>query len=158
VSRSGTVYYSIAALHSHEIAAYIQRIDPRSGSPQLGCVGTTMNPTPRQSKHPGFSSPSGVANMTTSSHVVEPFDWAELVPKVIHPLKVAIIEAIWWIGRPLAPSELRLIFDKKYGVPFVSYHVKTLVEAGVLAEVERLPVRGTTKTTYFLAGRVDGLE
>jgi hypothetical protein len=88
----------------------------------------------------------------------EEFGWEVLVPYSVHPLKVAIIEAFRWIGRPMASSELRLIFDKKFSVPYVAYHVKVLAKAGVLVEVEKQPVRGAVKTTYFFANGATGLQ
>lgn len=31
-----------------------------------------------------------------------PFDWAALVPLVVHPMRVTIIEALCWVGEPLS--------------------------------------------------------
>jgi hypothetical protein len=33
------------------------------------------------------------------------FDWCTLIPLVLHPTKVLIIEAMAWIDRPLSASE-----------------------------------------------------
>jgi len=80
---------------------------------------------------------------------LESFDWGELAPQLIHPVKVAIVEALEWIEGPMSPSELRLMLDERLSLSCVAYHVRKLLELGVLEEVERLPVRGVTKTTYF---------
>jgi hypothetical protein len=79
----------------------------------------------------------------------EPFDWAMLVPHVVHPLQVAIVEALWWIGRPLAASELKEVFEHEFGLSLISYHVLRLREAGALEEVGREQVRGALKHLYF---------
>lgn len=79
------------------------------------------------------------------------FDWAALVPHVVHPLKVAIIEALVWIGEPLSPAELERVLDHQFGLSLVAYHVNKLVEAGVLQAVGSRPVRGAMETFYFFA-------
>ena len=40
--------------------------------------------------------------MSTPPH----FNWGSLVPYLIHPVKVAIIEAMEWVEVPLSPREL----------------------------------------------------
>lgn len=82
----------------------------------------------------------------------EPFDWAMLVPHVVHPLQVAIVEALWWIDRPLAASDLELVFERRFGLSLISYHVLQLRKAEVLEEVAREQVRGALKRLYFFAG------
>jgi hypothetical protein len=87
------------------------------------------------------------------SQAVKPFDWCELVPHFVHPVKVAVIEAFQWIDQPMASSELRQVLDE--GLSYVSYHVRGLAEVGALIEVNRESVRGAIKTTYVLADRPD---
>jgi hypothetical protein len=78
------------------------------------------------------------------------FDWEALVPLAIHPLRVAIIEALLWIGEPLSASNLTKIFDdEKLNLPGVSYHVTTLAKGGVLEEAWQRPVRGSVEKFYF---------
>jgi len=72
------------------------------------------------------------------------FDWFRLVPQFVHPVRVAIIEALAWIGEPLSPSELVDVFDQQWVLSVVSYHVRVLAQAGVLEEV-----RGSRQTFYF---------
>jgi hypothetical protein len=83
----------------------------------------------------------------------EQFDWSLLVPRTIHPLKVAIIEAMEWIGQPLAPSELVYLVDEldneKFGLSHVSYHMAKLRELGALKVVQTEPVRGAQKHFYW---------
>lgn len=80
----------------------------------------------------------------------ERFDWEALVPLVVHPVKVAIIEAIEWIDKPLSASDLtKVIGDEKIGLSHVSYHLKNLGEVGVLKVVRWRRVRGSIEKFYF---------
>jgi hypothetical protein len=81
------------------------------------------------------------------------FNWGALVSRLVHPSKVAIIEAMDWLGVPLSPRELDLMLDEQVGVSNVSYHMKTLAEAGAMEVVRRQAVRGTTQTFYALSIR-----
>lgn len=81
-----------------------------------------------------------------------PFDWSRLVPCVVHPVKVTIIEAVATIGRPLSPSELHEVLDHQFSLSLISHHVKSLAKFQALTTVgPREKVRGATKTRYFFA-------
>ena len=88
--------------------------------------------------------------MSSNAH---PFSWDTLVPHLVHPAKVAIIEALQWIEVPLSPKELDLIFDEEFGVSLVSYHVRTLMDVGVVERVRQEAVRGALQSFYTLAAR-----
>jgi hypothetical protein len=77
------------------------------------------------------------------------FDWEALVPLVAHPTKVAVIEAMTYIGRPLSASMLREVFNWEWTLSRVSYHVTTLAKFGVLIKVGERPVRGAMERFYF---------
>jgi hypothetical protein len=81
----------------------------------------------------------------------EPFQWDVLVSRVLHPIQVQIIEAMGWIGRPLASSELCKVFDDAYTVPHLGYHVGALAKLDVLQGIRTEQVRGATKRYYVLA-------
>lgn len=81
------------------------------------------------------------------------FDWDSLVPHVIHPLRVAIIEAMAWIEVPVSARELDAVFDEEFGVPLVSYHVRTLADLGALEKVHQQAVRGALQTFYRLTAK-----
>lgn len=79
-----------------------------------------------------------------------PFDWAALVPRVVHPAKVAIVEALIRIGRPLSATELRDLFNEPgYYLSLVSYHARELEKVGVIEEIGSRQVRGATEKFYF---------
>jgi hypothetical protein len=80
----------------------------------------------------------------------EQFQWDALVPRVIHPLKVTIVEAMLWIDRPLSPTELmRVIDDDGIYLSHVTYHVRKLADAGAIEPVWKRQVRGATETFFF---------
>jgi hypothetical protein len=82
-----------------------------------------------------------------------PFNWAVLVPHIVHPVKVAIIEAMEWIEVPLSPKELDRIFGEEFGVSLVSYHMRTLADLGVVERVRQQSVRGALQSFYALSAK-----
>lgn len=76
-----------------------------------------------------------------------PFDWAELVPRIVHPLRVTIIEALRWFEQPLSSKDLSGLLDESLSI--VSYHVGVLRRLGVIQVRSRRQVRGATQTFYF---------
>jgi hypothetical protein len=92
--------------------------------------------------------PDGVAADTGD----ERFPWDALVARVLKPVKVEIIEAMRWIGLPLAASDLVLVFDKAYSLSLLDYHVKELARIGAIRLVRTEPVRGTLKHSYLTVG------
>jgi len=79
-----------------------------------------------------------------------PFDWGALVPHVVHPMRVAIIEALCWIGEPLSAIDFtRLFADGEVSTSFVSYHLRELAKVGVVVKVRERQVRGALKKSYF---------
>jgi Fe2+ or Zn2+ uptake regulation protein len=80
-----------------------------------------------------------------------PFDWATLAPLLLHPLKVAIIEAMSQINRPISPAELHrhILAGESTSLSGTAYHVEKLVEIGVLEEVDSRPANGSTEHFFF---------
>jgi hypothetical protein len=79
----------------------------------------------------------------------ERFDWGSLVPQVIHPLKVAIIEALAWIEEPLSATDFRKLFSQRFSTAVISYHLVKLAEADALELTRKRQVRGATEKFYF---------
>lgn len=80
-------------------------------------------------------------------------DWAVLVPHTIHPVQVAIIEALAWVGEPLSATMLEDVFDDPDGhyLGIVSYHLSRLAKWGAVAKTGHRPRRGARETFYFLS-------
>lgn len=81
------------------------------------------------------------------------FNWESLIPHLVHPVKVAMIEAMQWIDVPLSPRELDLIFEEKWGVSLVAYHMRTLADVGVVVRVHQQAVRGAVQSFYSLTAK-----
>jgi hypothetical protein len=81
------------------------------------------------------------------------FEWDALVPYLVHPLKVAIVETISWIDMPLSASELSRIFMLEFELSLVSYHLTKLAEVGAVVKVGQRPVRGALQSFYFFPDR-----
>ena len=77
------------------------------------------------------------------------FDWESLVPRIIHPLKTAIVEALMCIDRPLSASDLHKVFETETSLGLVSYHLQELVKIGALEKVKKRQVRGAEEKFYF---------
>jgi hypothetical protein len=79
-------------------------------------------------------------------------DWAALVPRTVHPVKVSIIEAMEWIGEPVSATELTEMFEESEGhyLSLVSYHMGGLVDLGAVEKISHRAVRGARETFYFL--------
>jgi DNA-binding transcriptional ArsR family regulator len=78
------------------------------------------------------------------------FDWAALVPLVVHPLKVAIVEAMLCLGQPLSATDISKSFGAAgNGLSYVSYHVTSLAKAGVIRKVSERQGRGAREKFYF---------
>lgn len=80
------------------------------------------------------------------------FHWEALVPLLVHPVKVAAIEAMTWIDQPLSATDLDRILQSEFGVSLLSYHLRKLAELKVIAPTRRESVRGATQTFYALNG------
>jgi len=80
------------------------------------------------------------------------FHWEALVPLLVHPVKVTIIEAMIWIDQPLSATDLDRILQGEFGVSLLSYHLRKLGELEIIAPVRRETVRGATQTFYALNG------
>lgn len=73
-----------------------------------------------------------------------------LVSRSLHPMKVQVIEAMHWIGRPLASSDLCRVFEDTYELALIDYHVKKLAKLGALRRDGTEKVRGAMKYYYVL--------
>jgi hypothetical protein len=60
------------------------------------------------------------------------------IPQFVHPAKVAMVEALLYIGEPLSASQFAKLFSgtgKGFREPNVRYHLRYLIEVGVLEVV-----------------------
>lgn len=81
-----------------------------------------------------------------------PFDWAALVPRVMHPMRVSIIEAMLWVERPISATDFNLMADEpEPSVSRLSYHFKILADpkVEVIEQVREEQVRGAIERFYY---------
>jgi hypothetical protein len=78
------------------------------------------------------------------------FCWGSLVASTIHPVKVAILEALLWIYEPLSATELAEIFGHDdYNLDIVLYHLRRLVQLDVIEVTARRHARGAQEKFFF---------
>lgn len=59
--------------------------------------------------------------------------WASLVPRLVHPSKLAIVEALIEAGKPLSVEDLISLLPEGDGnEELIRYHANSMVEAGAL--------------------------
>ncbi len=82
-----------------------------------------------------------------------PFDWPALINEYVHEMKVAIAEALEWIGQPLSAIELWYVLDLSTKTEYatVAHHARTLQKQGLTVEVAFREARGATEIYYLPA-------
>jgi hypothetical protein len=88
--------------------------------------------------------------MTTPG--VDGFDWERVVPRIVNPTKVEIINMLIRQGRPLSASRMkRLIANSEVTLHQLIYHCDTLEKAGVLELTTAPPTAAANERFYCLA-------
>jgi Helix-turn-helix domain len=78
------------------------------------------------------------------------FSWTSLVAATIHPVKVAIVEALLWVHEPLSATELTELFGHPdYNLDVVLYHLKGLIRLEVISVNSTRRVRGAREKYLF---------
>ncbi len=84
----------------------------------------------------------------------EPVDWGRLVPHTVHPVRVAAVEAMLWIGEPFSAADLDQMYEESPGLPVIAYHLRVLAFGlPVLCLYRVEEVRGTHRSLYFFRDR-----
>lgn len=85
------------------------------------------------------------------SNAREDRDWCAAFAQLVHPVRVAILEAFNWIERPLAASDLEKMLDS-YSLSLISLHIRYLGKVGLIEEVGLVDgERGFKRRQYYLA-------
>jgi len=83
---------------------------------------------------------------------VDEFDWERVVPRIVNPTKVAIIELLRQERRPLSAARMRrLITEVRASQAQMNYHCETLLNAEVLEEVNAPPDAAANERFFCLA-------
>lgn len=78
------------------------------------------------------------------------FDWSLLIPKLVHPIRVGIIEAMDHVREPVSATDLNKMFDQQFDLSLVAYHLTSLAKFKVTKKVRERRVRGAVETFYVL--------
>jgi len=89
----------------------------------------------------------------------ESSEWDEIVSGGVHPLRVAAVEAMRWIGEPFSPSDLVRMHTDPPGIETVAYHMRALASLlPVLDLYDEEMIRGATRKLYYFRGRTPESE
>jgi DNA-binding MarR family transcriptional regulator len=76
---------------------------------------------------------------------------AQLFAAVGHPIRLEVLDAIELAASPLSPKQ---IADRTgHKLPNVAYHVRILVDDGLIRQTRTRPVRGAVEHFYTLTPR-----
>lgn len=84
----------------------------------------------------------------------ERLDWVALVPLIVHPTKLIILEAMLWIDEPISAVDVEAMVGGKIGTSSLSYHLRSLAyELPVLTLYDEERVRGAWRKLYYFRNR-----
>jgi DNA-binding transcriptional ArsR family regulator len=110
-----------------------------------------MKPTsPKAADAKAPRSLAGSRSMSTVEGGGRTVDWDALAPRVKHPTRRAIVEAIEEVGEPMTASDLHThIGDTQCARFCVTYHANILVNEDVLRVAGVLVSPGAEQPLYF---------
>lgn len=95
-------------------------------------ISTAPNATP-QSTPPSSIGSGGGADGSAGD---EQYIWRSLVPRLVHPARLQIVEALIHHGEPMGVEDLApLVSSAEGNTDLVRYHAKTMIQAGALEVV-----------------------
>jgi hypothetical protein len=77
-------------------------------------------------------------------------NWEAALYGTMHPIQVALIEALAWVDQPLSPTLAVHLLDGEFSLSNLAYHVRRLAEARVIHQVDSIPRRGAAEHFYSL--------
>jgi hypothetical protein len=106
--------------------------------------------------------PKGPSTTTAKPNVKwlssEGFNWNALIASSVHPARVAVIEALTWVDRPLSRGQLeQLFFNSCSCIRVARYHVGMLHKLGVLEVVDD-PEGDSSESFYRFSGSERGSD
>jgi len=97
-------------------------------------ISTTSNATPRSSPPSNAGSRGGGDDDAGGDLAI----WRTLVPRLVHPARLQIVEALIKQGGPMSAVELAPLVPQVEGnADLVRYHAKAMTEVGALEVVGR---------------------
>ena len=80
--------------------------------------------------------------------------WSLVLPRIAHPVKVQIIEALGYLDQGLSPSQLSCVLardDDEIVVQDMHFHLRALEEDAILVMLPARPGHGSAEVRYALA-------
>lgn len=78
------------------------------------------------------------------------FCWGSLVAATIHPVKVAILEALLWVHEPLSATELeKILGGGDHNLDVVLHHLRGLTRFEVIEVTDTRRARGAREKYFF---------
>jgi hypothetical protein len=77
--------------------------------------------------------------------------WTTALLSLIHPAKIAAVEAFAWIGEPMSALVVYEVLGRDWPFGTVAYHLRRLEESGVLRDHYVEPRRGAHERYFVLA-------
>jgi hypothetical protein len=75
--------------------------------------------------------------------------WSSLPEKLSHPVRVPVVEALWWIGEPLSARATVDVLDGDFTMWDVAHHLRVLETLGVVEAPTTDPDRGASRHESF---------
>lgn len=76
--------------------------------------------------------------------------WEALASRLLHPVKLVILEALLWVGEPMSATGMAaMLEDPDYYHGLLSYHVAEMAKAGVIVLTGRRTVRGAEELFFY---------
>ena len=114
-------------------------------------ISTTPNATPKSTPPSAAGSRGGAEDPAGDEQLI----WRTLVPRLVHPARLQIVEALIDRGEPMSAEELAPLVPMVEGnTDLVRYHAKAMTEAGALEAVdpgEGQAQAGQQEPAFYLA-------
>lgn len=114
-------------------------------------ISTTPNATPKSTPPSSTGSRGGADDRAGDEQLI----WRSLVPRLVHPARLQIVEALIDRGEPMSAAELAPLVPVAEGnIDLVRYHAKAMTKAGALEVVDAERPQagaGPAELTFFLA-------
>lgn len=83
--------------------------------------------------------------------------WEALVPRLLHPIKLLVLEALLWVGEPMSATGLAaMVGDPRYYGGMFSYHLREMAEEGVVVQTSTRSVRGAEELFFYFPSAEEG--
>jgi hypothetical protein len=114
-------------------------------------ISTTPNATPESTPPSAAGSRGGAEDPAGDERLI----WCTLVPRLVHPARLEIVEALIDRGEPMSAEELAPVVPLVEGnTDLLRYHAKAMTDAGALEVVDSRqghPQAAPEEPVFYLA-------